>query len=118
MKAVVKPLFLKREVAKPPKGLSSEARKFWKSIVDEYDINDPAGLRLLQRACEALGRLRNAQTFLKKDGEVISDKKGSVKAHPAVKIEEGAHKQMLDALKMLNLDLEPLRDKPGRPGGR
>jgi len=118
MTTAIKPLFFKRAVIKPPKGMSSEARKFWRSLVEEYRIDDAAGLKLLQRSCEALDRMRRAQKYLERDGEVISDKKGSVKAHPAVKIEAEAHKQLIESLKMLNLDLEPLRDKPGRPGGR
>ena len=96
---------------------SAEARTFERQIVAEYRINDAAGLKLLARACEALDRLRRAQRLIARDGEVIGDKKGSVKAHPAIAIEKEAHRQFMEALKALNLDLEPLRDHPGRPGG-
>ena len=103
---------------KAPTGLSTEARDFWQALIDEYEIEDAAGLKLLLRACEALDRMRRAQKLIKKDGECIPDKKGSIKSHPAVSIEKEAHRQMLEALKMMNLDIEPLRDKPGRPGGK
>lgn len=115
---LIKPLIFSRETRKFPVRLSTEAKRFRQSLVKEYQITDAAGLMLLRRACEAIDRLRRAQKLIKQDGEVISDKKGSVKAHPAIKIEETAHKQFVEALKMLNLDLEPLRDRTGRPGGK
>ena len=114
----VKTLFFKREAPKPPRGLSKEAKNFWVSLSKEYGIDDAAGLKLLGRVCESLDRMRGAQKHTKKDGEIVDDKKGSIKAHPAVQIEKEAHRQLLESLKMLNLDLEPLREKPGRPGGR
>jgi hypothetical protein len=33
-------------------------------------------------------------------------------------VERDSRAQWLAALKALNLDLEPLHDKPGRPGGK
>jgi len=106
-----------RKKPKPPVGLSPEAREFWGALANEYQIDDAAGLKLLGRVCEALDRMRRAQRIIKKDGEVIPDKKGSVKAHPAVMIEKEAHRQVLESLRALNLDIEPLRNKPGRPPG-
>ena len=45
------------------------------------------------------------------------DRFGQVKSHPLLSVERDSRAQYLAALKALNLDLEPLRDKPGRPGG-
>ena len=100
----------------PPAGLSPEARAFWRGMLTEYVIEDTAGSKILARACEALDRLRQAQRSLKK-GVIVPDKKGSVKAHPAIAVEREAHRQFLEALRMLNLDLEPVRDTIGRPPG-
>ena len=47
----------------------------------------------------------------------MRDRYGQLKAHPAVNIERDARAAMLAALKAMNLDVEPLRDRPGRPGG-
>lgn len=106
-----------RKQPKPPAKLSAESARFFREMIEQYQIDDVAGLKLLERGCEALDLMRKAQKFLRKDGEVISDKKGSVKAHPAVSIEKEAHNQFVESLRMLNLDLEPLRDAPGRPPG-
>jgi P27 family predicted phage terminase small subunit len=115
MKTNVQPLFAKPELPKMPKGLSHEARQFWKAIIDEYQLDDAAGLKLLQRACEALTRIKNAQKLIKEHGELVPDRGDSIKANPAVAIEKDAHRQFIEALKCLNLDLEPLK-AIGRPG--
>lgn len=102
----------------PPKSLSTEARKWWRKLVAEYEITDPAGLLLLQTALEALDRMRGAQDAITTEGVTVKDRYGQLKAHPAVSIERDARAAVLAALKALNLDLEPLRDRPGRPAGK
>ena len=101
-----------------PAGLSAEARRFWRDLLAEHQIDDTAGRKLLERACEALDRMRDAQVHIKKHGAVVPDKKGSIKANPAITIEKEGHRQLMESLRMLNLDLEPLKDRVGRPGGR
>jgi P27 family predicted phage terminase small subunit len=92
---------------KAPAGLSAEARRFWSDVAKEYRVDDAAGTKYLARACEALDRLREAQARIKREGAVIPDKKGSVKAHPAIAIEKEAHKQFMEAMRALNLDIMP-----------
>jgi hypothetical protein len=41
-----------------------------------------------------------------------------MKPHPLLAAERDARSQFLQGLKSLNLDLEPLRDRPGRPPGK
>lgn len=100
-----------------PSGLSPEAQRWWRSIVAEYQISDGAGLLLLQSALEALDRVRAAQAAIAADGLVQSGSKRQPRAHPLLAVERDARSAMLAALKALNLDLEPLRDRPGRPAG-
>ncbi|RIK45852.1 MAG: hypothetical protein DCC58_05080 [Chloroflexi bacterium] len=102
----------------PPKHLSAEARRWWRRLVSEYDITDEAGLLLLLAALEAFDRMRDAQAEIGRDGIVTLDRFGQRKPHPACVIERDARAQMLAALRALNLDLEPVRDAPGRPPGR
>lgn len=84
----------------------------------EYDIGDEAGLLLLQTGLEAFDRMRNCQAAIKRDGQMVRDRFGQMKSHPLLPAERDARSQMLAALKALNLDLEPLHEKPGRPAGK
>lgn len=101
-----------------PKNLSVEGRRWWDRLMKEYGIEDQAGLLILQTALESFDRMRLAEAILKKDGMTIMDRFGQPKAHPMTVVERDSRAAMLAALRQLNLDLEPLRDGPGRPGGR
>ncbi len=105
------------ELPKPPKRLTSEAKSWWRRIIEEYSIEDEAGMLLLQTAMESFDRMRAAQHEVAEKGMTIKDRFDQEKAHPLLSVERDARSQMLLALKALNLDLEPLRDGPGRPGG-
>ncbi|MDQ3195563.1 MAG: hypothetical protein M3Q32_04115 [Pseudomonadota bacterium] len=61
--------------AKPaPKHLSEEARAQWKRLLSEYNIEDEAGLLLLQTGMEAFDRMRIAQELIRKHGAVTMDR--------------------------------------------
>jgi len=102
----------------PPKGLSTQSKALWKRLASEYAIDDDAGLLLLETAMEARDRMRGAQEAIERDGMTVLDRFGQRKAHPLLPAERDARSQMLAALKALNLDVEPLHDRPGRPAGR
>lgn len=104
--------------SKPPKRLSVEAQEWWRNLLEEYGIEDEAGRLLLQTAMEALDRMRLAQNAVKRSGATYKDRFGQPKPHPLLSVERDARAAMLAALKALNLDLEPLRDGPGRPPGK
>ncbi len=104
------------ELPKPPKHLSKESKDIWNRINKEWDL-DPAGLLILQSALESWDRLKQAQNLIAKQGLTVVDKYGQVKMNPAVQIERDSRALMLRHLKALNLDLEPLNSRPGRPGG-
>jgi P27 family predicted phage terminase small subunit len=101
-----------------PIGLSSEARKVWLELRDEYNINDSGGLQLIQVYVEAFERARRCRLQIDEDGEIVTDRFDQQKAHPLLVAEKDARNQMLAALKQLNLDVEPLQPTPGRPAGR
>lgn len=102
---------------KAPPHLSADARRWWRQLIQEYGIDDPAGLLLLQTGMEAFDRMKAAQAEIARDGQTIADRFGQPKPHPLLATERDARAQLLAALKSLNLDLEPLRDGPGRPPG-
>ena len=100
-----------------PKHLSTEARSWWDRLLAEYGISDDGGRLLLQTALESFDRMRGCQDAVTNDGVQVKDRFGQLKPHPLLATERDARAQMLAALKALNLDVEPLRDGPGRPGG-
>ncbi|RLA18790.1 MAG: hypothetical protein DRQ56_06760 [Gammaproteobacteria bacterium] len=101
---------------KQPEHLSKEAGEWWQKLVAEYDINDDGGRLLLMSAMESFDRLRSCQEAIARDGELVKDRFEQLKPHPLLPAETAARAQMLAALKALNLDVEPLRDRPGNPG--
>jgi P27 family predicted phage terminase small subunit len=109
---------MKKSKSRAPAGLSVEARAWWRQLQAEFAIEDPGGLLLLQTALEAFDRLRGARALIDRDGVVITDRFGQSKPHPAATIERDARTAMLTALRALNLDVEPLQGRVGRPNGR
>ena len=103
---------------KPPKGLSRSAQSWWSRLQSEFGIEDSGGLLVLLVAAESFDKVRQAESIVKTEGLTTTDRFGQSKPHPAVNIARDARAQMLAALKQLNLDLEPLRDGPGRPPGQ
>lgn len=106
-----------KKSTKAPQHLSSEAQSWWDKLTAEYALDDEAGKLLLQTALEAFDRMKRAGERINADGEAVEDRFGQVKPHPLLNAERDARSQMLAALKQLNLDVEPLRDGPGRPPG-
>ena len=102
---------------KLPKHLSPEARALFKSIADDYQIVDAAGLKILTVACQAFDRAQAARATIDQEGMTITDKFGQTKPHPLLTCERDSRAAFLAGLKALNLDLEPLQPRPGRPPG-
>ncbi|MBX7459261.1 hypothetical protein K3152_13490 [Qipengyuania sp. 1NDH17] len=98
-----------------PKHLRDAGSAFYTSVADEYAITDAAGLALLSRAAECVDRMTAAQSAIAEHGELVPDRYGGVKLNPACNLEKDARSGFLAAVRALNLDLEPLRDGPGRP---
>jgi P27 family predicted phage terminase small subunit len=103
---------------KAPKALSSAAKRLWRGLVEEYALDDVAALAILTAGLEAFDRMGAAKALLDADGPVVTDRWGQRKVHPAATVERDSRAAWMSALKALNLDLEPLRDGPGRPQGR
>jgi phage terminase small subunit len=102
----------------PPAGLSADAANLWRALQREYGINDVGGLTLLQLACESFDAMRQAQALVAEHGACTLDRFGCLKGNPAATIVRDSRTAMLAAMRQLHLDIEPLRDGPGRPPGR
>ena len=100
-----------------PKHLSKEGKNLWSRLLKEYQIDDQGGLLLLQTAIEAHDRMKECQAIIKRGGLQLPDRFGQMKAHPLTTTERDSRSAMMQAIKSLNLDLEALQDRPGRPTG-
>ena len=69
-------------------------------------------------ACRSEDDIQRMRKAVAKDGDMTKDRFGQKREHPLLAAIRGLEAVKRQALKSLNLDIEPLRDKPGRPGGR
>lgn len=109
---------MKEKKPKCPVGISKEAQKLWHSTLNDYVVESDAGLKLLEAACRAWDRLRDAQRMIARDGSTFHDRFGQPRNHPALEVELKCSAEFRALLKQLGVDEEdePPRG-PGRPPG-
>jgi hypothetical protein len=105
-------------VAEPPRGLKKAGQALWNDIQAQYGISDPGGISHLVTACRSEDDIQRMRKSVAKDGDMTKDRFGQKREHPLLAAIRGLEAVKRQALKSLNLDIEPLRDRPGRPGGR
>ena len=88
----------------PPRHLRAGARKMWRQLQDDYALDDAAAMALLRASCESFQRAEQARTMIAKDGAVVKDRFGQLKAHPACAIERDARGAMIAAIRALRLE--------------
>jgi phage terminase small subunit len=88
---------------KPRQGLSREAKRLWKTVVEGWEIDSP-GLTILRQVCECHDRLREAQAILRREGLTIMGRNGMI-SHPALKIEKDSRESMIKFWRLLALDM-------------
>jgi len=104
---------------KAPAHLSAAAKKWWSKLISEYEFETPDSVMTLECVMECFDRATAAREMVEKDGAVLNDRFGQLKAHPATVIERDARMAMLRALKALGLDVVQPGTLPiGRPPGR
>lgn len=101
----------------PPEGLSKPTAKWWRSVREDFNIEDAAGLALLTAAARALDRAEQARKLIDEHGVAVKDRFGQLRSNPAVAAERDAQATFRASLRELGLDLEPI-GRVGRPGGR
>lgn len=106
-----------RQKSAVPGHLGADGRRLWGEIQKAYQITDPGGCELLRQAAEAADRIASVRRQIDEQGEMLVIK-GIPRAHPLCAIERDQRASLTRLLKALNLDLEPLRDRPGRPAGQ
>jgi P27 family predicted phage terminase small subunit len=104
---------------KAPAHLSAAAKKWWAALTDLYEFESPDSVMTLECVMECFDRATAARQMVEKDGAVVKDRFGQLKAHPATVIERDAKMAMLRALRALGLDIiQPGTLPIGRPAGR
>lgn len=99
-------------------GLTAEDERLLRQLASEYAIQDPAVKLILKTTRGAYDRLVACQSAIDREGVSVVDRWGQTKSHPLLAAERDARAAVLAGLRALHLDVEPVNDGPGRPGGR
>jgi P27 family predicted phage terminase small subunit len=89
----------------PPKHLSPDGRRLFSALQRDYHIADPAGVKILTTLCEASDRTRSCREVIEAEGVTIRDKWNQTKPHPLLAAERDSRAQILQAFKVLGLDV-------------
>ncbi len=96
---------------RPPDHLSAEMKKFWRSILAEYELEPDAAL-ILRTACEQFDRAQQARAEIERDGLVADGNR----RHAACDVEKTAVGLFLRSLRQLGLDV--VQPGSGKPAGK
>ena len=108
---------LVRKPPRAPAGLGKHGRQLWKTIQSEYAIEDAGGIAHLSSACRAEDDIQRMRQTVSTDGDVILDRFNQKAPHPLLAAIRGLEQVRRQCLRELNLNIEPLKDRPGRPPG-
>ena len=101
----------------PPKSLRKQGKKLWEDIVNGWEIQ-PEQAVLLQDLCESQDRITELSSLLRAEGQVIQDRFGAPKPHPAAALLKGEVGNFTRLYKALALEVPGESDvRPGRPDG-
>ena len=90
----------------PPKHLSAAAKKWWKQVDREFELEDHHR-HLLTLAAQSWDRATQAREVIAEEGITVLDRYGCPKAHPAVAIERDSQLRFARLLREMQLDDEP-----------
>lgn len=101
-----------QRLPEPPEWLKDPERAFWVEVVRDYELG-PDALALLELACSALTRWREAREVLDVEGMTLPGRWGE-RLHPLVGVERDSRIAALRALRELDLEGVPLPTPKGR----
>jgi P27 family predicted phage terminase small subunit len=100
-------------IKQTPKHLKKEGRKFWRSVLANYYLEDAHHLKLLEGACACLDRIDQARDEIETQGAFYMDRFNQPKEHPAHKTERDNKILFARQIRELNLDVEaPKESRP------
>jgi P27 family predicted phage terminase small subunit len=94
-----------KNAPKPPSDLSDEAKKVWKKIIAEIEI-DTAAVLLLDVMMQAWDRMQEARAAIAKDGATVTGRFG-LKASPWTAIERDSAATVTRCWRLLGFDQAP-----------
>jgi len=95
--------------------LGKHGQALWKSINDEYEIDDAGGIETLMQVCLMVDRVEGIAAQIRRDGLMIKTK-SAMREHPLLKVELGGRAFITRNLARLGINIEAVRS-PGRPAG-
>jgi P27 family predicted phage terminase small subunit len=103
---------IKPPAIKPPAHISTESKKWFLSVLDDYAL-EPHEVKLLILACEAFDRATSARETISECGAYYNDRFGSPRKHPAVSVLEAATIAFARLTRELSLtDTAPDENRP------
>lgn len=99
------------EVQKPPVHLRPATKKWFKSVLSDYEL-DGHHVRLLTLAAEAWDQAQTAREVLDKDGQTFIDRFQQPKERPEVGILQNARISFARLIRELALDGDNAPDAP------
>jgi phage terminase small subunit len=98
----------------PPEHLSPDAKAIWRGLMEEYDLGDTAGQRILQVALEAFDRAQACREQIEREGMTWTGKLGQPRPHVLLPIERDNRAASLAGIRNRGLDLQAVKPV-GRP---
>jgi P27 family predicted phage terminase small subunit len=98
-----------RESHRPPKHLKPATRRWWKSVLEEYDL-EAHHVRILTLAAEAWDRCQEAREIVDREGLTYKDRFGQPKERPEVAIERDSRIAFWRGMRELALDVDAPAD--------
>src|SRR5215218_8827572 len=99
----------------PPPHLSDASRVWWKSVVEQYEL-EPHHRRLLQSAAEAWDGAQAAREALARLGMIYVDRHGQPRLRPEAALERDHRTAFARLIRELDLDITaPTSARTGPP---
>jgi P27 family predicted phage terminase small subunit len=97
-----------------PKNLKNEGRKFWRSVLKEYEFVKTHDLELLTQAAQCIDRMQECRDAIDNDGMFQQNRYGKTEEHPAIKVEKDQNRLFLSIVRELGLTLAPQNPQKGK----
>lgn len=104
----------KPDLPPAPRGSGATARKLWRSVLAEYELQEHE-LALLARACRVADTCEQLQSVVDEEGALVETRLGEKRAHPAL-VE--LRQQSLTLARLLVALRVPLGDEESGGGAR